>query len=83
MSPFLLTSTVERTGTVQFLRLWASVTRTPIRGDAVLFDRKGVATKALSDAWRGAFGKALGTDQLVENGLPTKAFLDAWRDAVG
>ena len=62
-----------------FLRLWASKTTIPLRGDAILFTKAGKASQALSGAWRGAFSRELSDDQLLIRGLPTLAFLNEAR----
>lgn len=65
-----------------FLRLWASVTTSPLRGDAkIADDRTGRPTAFFQGSWRDAFDDQLADEPIVKNGLPTKHLIDAWREA--
>lgn len=66
-----------------FLRLWASVTTVPLRGDTQVADKSGRPTAAFEMIWRGAFNRSLQPEPIVKQGFPTQYLLDAWREAVG
>ncbi len=79
MNPRLQCADAEGRGTIGFLRLWGSKTTVPLRADAILFDKAGKPSTALSVAWRGAFARDLSGEQLLIRGLPTLAFLNEAR----
>lgn len=66
-----------------FLRLWASTTTVPLRGDTQITDRSGRPTEAFQAIWRGAFNRSLQPEPIVKQGFPTQYLLNAWREAVG
>jgi len=67
--------------TWSLMRLWASVTDVPLRGDTQITNKAGQATPAFQAIWRAAFNRHL-DGQIVSRELPTQYLLNAWREAI-
>ena len=79
MNPRLEVITPDRYPSVQYLRLWASLTWVPLSPSQPIVGRDNKALASFLAAFRGAFARELPDEALVSGLQPTRAFLDAMR----
>ena len=79
MNPRLEVITPDRYLSIQYLRLWASLTRVPLSPSQPLVGRDNKASQGFRGAFRGAFARELPDEALVSGLEATRALLDAMR----